>query len=101
MSRPLSVSSRMASLGSRSAGETDVHGALHHVHAEVERVALGARAHQELARAHLALAALGTLGVERGAEELDARYPGDLDGILEAEEQARGGALVRLERKEV
>ena len=44
---------------------------------------------------------LRALGVERLAQELDVGDAGDLDRILEAEEQPGGGALVRVEGEEV
>src|SRR3546814_1430476 len=41
------------------------------------------------------------LRIERFAQELDVRHAGDFDRILEAKEQASGGALVRFEGEKV
>ena len=75
--------------------------ALHHVHVEAERVRLLAREAQEIARRKLRLAARAALGVERGAQELDVGDAGNLDRILEAEEHALRGALVRLQGEQI
>jgi hypothetical protein len=56
---------------------------------------------KEIARADLRLAAGAALGVERGAQELDVGDAGYLDRVLEAEEQAGGGALVGGEGEEI
>ena len=49
----------------------------------------------------LRLAARAALRVEAFAQELDVGHAGNFDRILEAEEQARGGALVRLQREQI
>ena len=53
----------------------------------VERVRLLARELEELAARQRLLAAARALGVERLAQELDVGHAGNLDRILEAEEQ--------------
>ena len=56
---------------------------------------------QELARRQLRLAARPALGVQGGAQELDVGDAGNLDRILEAEEHAVRGALVRIQREQI
>ncbi len=55
----------------------------------------------ELAARQLRLAARTALRVEALAQELEVGDAGNFDRILEAEEQPRRGALVRLQREQV
>ena len=70
-------------------------GALEHLHVHAEQPGLLARELEELAARQRLLAARRALRVERLAQELHDRDAGDLDRILETEEQPGGGALVR------
>ncbi len=56
---------------------------------------------QEIRRRILALAARLALGVERGAQEVHGRDAGDFHRILERQEHALGGALVRRHLQQV
>ena len=56
---------------------------------------------QEVRRGDFALAARLALGVERGAQEIHGGDAGNFDRILERQEHALGGALVRRHGQEV
>ena len=60
-----------------------------------------ARELDELGARQLGFAARAALRIEALAQELEVGDAGDFDRILEAEEQARRGALVRLHREQV
>jgi hypothetical protein len=111
MSRPESVEDRETRIDDPhlhhlvalllAARKADIHRALHHLHVEPERIGLLPRDPQEIARRKLSLAARSALRVESGAQKLDvgdARY---LNRILEAEEHALRGTLVRIEREQI
>ena len=113
MSSPLSVSSRIAKLrvddahlhhlGALllAAGKADVDRPLEHLDVHAERGRLGARELDELGAGQLRLAARAPLRIEALAQELQVGHAGDFDRILEAEEQPRGGALVRLQGEQI
>src|SRR5690606_21249242 len=79
----------------------DVHRPLEHVHVEPEQPRLLARELEELAARQRLLAPPLALRVHRLAQQLDEGHARNLDRILEAEEQAGGGALMRFEREQV
>ena len=56
---------------------------------------------EQIRRRQLLLAALAALGVERGAQERDGGDARDFQRILERQEHALGGALVRRHRQQV
>ena len=60
-----------------------------------------ARELDEFGAGQLGLAAGATLRIEALAQELEVGDAGDFDRILEAEEQPRRGALVRLHGEQV
>ena len=113
MSSPLSVSSSTAKRGLHdahldhlgalllAARKADVDRALQHLDVHAEQRRLLARELDELAAGQLGFAARAALRVEALAQELEVGDAGDFDRILEAEEQARRGALVRLQREQV
>jgi len=78
-----------------AAREADVDRAFQHLVIEPETGSFRASNFDELGARQRRLAALLALRVERLAQELQIGDAGDLDGILEAQEQAGGGALVR------
>src|SRR6476469_114305 len=82
-----------------AAGEADINRAAQHLLVDTEM--FGRLAHQfhELRRGKLGLAAGLTLGVERGAQEGHSGDAGYFDRVLERQEQALGGALVRRHRQ--
>ena len=80
-----------------AARKTDIDRPLEHVrvHAQRRRLSLGEA--DEFGPRQLGLAARTALCIEAFAEELEVGHAGDFDGVLEAEEQPRGGAFVRFE----
>ena len=84
-----------------AAREADVDRPLEHldVHAQFGAFRLGEA--DEFCAGEISLAARTALGVEALADELHARDAGDFHRILEAEEQAGGGAFVGFEGEEV
>jgi hypothetical protein len=68
--------------------KADIDRALEHFLVHAERIGLGAGELEELAARQRRLAARAALRIERLAQELDVGDAGDLDRILEAEEQA-------------
>src|SRR3546814_9629261 len=84
-----------------AARKADVHRPLEHVHVELEQSGLLAREFEEVAARQRLLPTRLALGVEAFAQELDVRDAGNFDRILEAEEQPRRGAFVRVESEEV
>jgi hypothetical protein len=77
-----------------AARKADIHRALEHLHVEAEQRRLLLGELEELA-AESGSSPARALGVEALAQELEVGNAGDLDRILEAEEQAGGGALMR------
>ena len=67
---------------------------LHAFHAALEQVV-------ELHRVHFALAFVGAFGVYRRFEEVEVADAGDFYRVLEGEEDAGAGALVRLHFQQV
>jgi hypothetical protein len=63
--------------------------------------AFGADQLEEIGRRHLLLAARLALRVHRGAQEGHVADAGDLDRVLERQEQARRGALLGLHLQQV
>lgn len=84
-----------------AARKADIDGALEHLRVHLQRAGLRAGEFQELGARQRGLAACAALAVEAFAQELDVGDAGDLDRILEAEEQARRGARVRIEVEQV
>src|SRR6266545_3535885 len=78
-----------------AAGEADVDGALEQIFVEIEQFHLVLHQGEELHRVEFRLAALFAAFVEGRLEEIRAVDPGDLDGILEGEEEAQARALLR------
>src|SRR5690606_19254607 len=84
-----------------AAGEAGVDGAAEEglVHLQLGHVLLDEL--QEVDRPELVEAARGAHGVDRRAQEVHVADAGDLDGMLEGEEETAGGALFRCEREQV
>ena len=113
MSRPESVSSRIASFGSSTAiwkislrffsppEKPSLTGAAQHALVDVEKLRLLLDQLHELHRVELRLAAVLAHGVERGLEEVGVVHAGDLDRVLERHEDAFAGALVGVHLEQV
>ena len=84
-----------------AARKADIDRTLEHFGIETECRRLGAGKLKEVAARQRAFTASPALRVERFAQELHVGYPGNLDRILETEEQPGGGALVRRKGEEV
>ena len=84
-----------------AAGEPDIDRALQQIVADLEQLQLGAHRAQELAGVELGLAAVAAAGVERGAQEIHVVHAGDLDRVLEREEQPLARPLVGRHRQQV
>ena len=84
-----------------AARKADVDRALQHLDVHAEQRRLLARKLDEFAARKLGFAARTALRIEAFAQELEVRDAGNFDRILEAEEQARRGALVRLHREQI
>src|SRR5260221_2932048 len=84
-----------------TAGEADIDGALQQILADIEELQLGAHGFEELAGAELGLAARAVHGVERGAQEIQVVHAGDLDRVLEGEEDTGARPLIGREREEI
>src|SRR5690606_35483738 len=80
-----------------AAGKTFVHAAVQELVLQVQHGRLLAHQLEELHRVQLLLAAHLALGVERAAQEVGVVHARDLDRVLEGQEQAGGGALLRLQ----
>ena len=79
-----------------AAGKADVDRALEHLRVHAEQRGLVLRQADEFGAGEILFAARAALRVEAFAQELEVGDAGDFDRILEAEEQPRRGALVRL-----
>ena len=84
-----------------AAGEADVQRALQHVLVDAELLGRAVDRLDEGGGLQFVLAARAALRVHRGLEEGHRGDAGDLQRILEGEEQAGGGAGVRLHREDV
>ena len=78
-----------------AARKADVDRALEHLGVHAEQRRLVSRELDEFAAGKLGFAARAPLRIEAFAQELEVGDSGDFDWILEAEEQAGRGALVR------
>ena len=113
MSRPESVSSRMAQLRVEhghledlvalllAAGEALVDRPLEQLVVDVQELHLLLDQLEEVRGVELFLAAVLADGVEGGAEEVGVADAGDLDGVLEGEEDALAGALLGVHVEQV
>ena len=77
-----------------SAGETLVDGAGGELVAEVDDGALLAHELEELGGGHRLQSQVLALGIDSGAHEVDHAHAGNLDGILESEEEAEVAAFL-------
>ena len=84
-----------------AAGKADVHLPLEHVHVELQQPGLFARELEEIRARERLFPARLALRVQRLAQELDVRHAGNLHRVLEAEEQPRRSALVRLHVEQI
>ena len=84
-----------------AAREAHIDGPLEHVGVDREVLGLGAHELEEVRGRQLVLPAGLALSVERGAQERHVAHARDLDGVLEREEQPRGGALLGLHPEQV
>jgi hypothetical protein len=84
-----------------AAGEADIDAAAKHVLRNVEGFCHFTDFLEEIRGGIFALAARLALGVQRGAQEGHGRDPRNFHRILEREEHALGGALVRRHREQV
>jgi hypothetical protein len=105
MSSPESVSSRIASFGSRIAiwrirrvffapGEALVHRAAHELLVHLDEPHLFPGEREEVDRVDLGKPAVNPHRVQRRPQEVHVRHPGDLDRVLEGEEDSLAGALL-------
>src|SRR3546814_779267 len=83
------------------AGEADVDRPLQHVVAHVELLGLGAHQLHELHGVELALAAVAPDRIQRLFEEGGVRHAGDFDRVLEGQEDALAGTLLRRHLQQV
>ena len=113
MSRPESVSSRIASVGSRIAiwkislrffsppEKPSLTGALDELLVDVHELRLLLDEREEVERVELGQPAVLADGVQRGLQEVDVRDARDLDRVLEREEDAFAGAHLGRHGEEV
>ena len=84
-----------------AARKADVDRALEHLGVHFEARGLGAGELQEFGARQRLFVAGRALGVQGLAQELDVADAGDFDRVLEAEEQAGGGAFIGFEVEQV
>ena len=84
-----------------AAGEADIQRALQHVLGDTEFVALGADQLEELHGVQFRLPAMLADGIERRLQEIVAADAGDLDRILEGEEDAFARPLFGVQFQQV
>ena len=84
-----------------AARKADIDRPLEHLGVHAERRRLGLGEADEFGARKLGFAARTALRIEALAQELQVGHAGDFDRILEAEEQPRGGALVRFEGEQI
>ncbi len=113
ISRPESVSSKMASLGSRTghlenfvtlllaAGEPLVDRPAHEAPVHLDELHLLLGELEEVHGVELVEPALAAQRVERRAHEVEVPDAGDLHGVLERKEDPGGGAVLRQHRQQV
>ena len=84
-----------------AAGEPDVYATAQHIHVDLKLAGGVPHQLQEFGGRQLCFAALLALRVERGAQERHGGDARNFERILERQEQALGGALVRLHLQNV
>src|SRR5262245_50781048 len=84
-----------------AAGEADIDAAPQHLAVDAELTGDLVHPFHEGGHSQLGLAALLALGIQRCAQERQSGDAGDFQRVLEGQEQALGGALVRRKRKNI